>query len=48
MDDINEDIVIDILFPFSFFCSKDSQDAVKFLLDNGADANPKYHPGNNS
>lgn len=27
---------------------KDSQDAVKFLLDNGADANPKYHPGNNS
>ncbi|XP_055998277.1 uncharacterized protein LOC125647533 isoform X2 [Ostrea edulis] len=25
-----------------------SQDAVKFLLDNGADPNPKYYPGNNS
>ncbi|XP_061182605.1 uncharacterized protein LOC133190936 [Saccostrea echinata] len=27
---------------------KDSQDAVKFLLDNGADVNPRYYPGNNS
>ena len=34
--------------PHVFFSRKDSQDAVKFLLDNGADPNPKYYPGNNS